>query len=211
MPQITAGQLAQQLGAILEGDAAVVLSGVAAIGEAGEGDLSFVADPRYIEEIGHCRASALIVGPELATSFRPVLRVRNPYVAFVGAIRLILGEAERPPAGIHPSVVFGQNVTVGKGVSLMPHVVIGDDVVIGDGTVLYPSVFVGRGARIGRDALIYHRVMIGAGCQVGDRVLIHSGVVLGTGAAGRFSNGGEPSSGRVEVGMKWVAGGQRHG
>ena len=198
MPQIATGKLAELLGATLEGDPEVVLSGVAGIGEAGEGDLSFVADLRYVEEIGQCKAAALIVSPALQTGFRPLLRSRNPYVAFVEAIKLILGEPERPAPGIHPSVVFGRNVTVGRNVSLLPHVVLEDDVVIGDGTVLYPSVFVGRGARIGRDGLIYHRVIIGPGCQLGDRALIHSGAVVG-GPPQAEDEGGAPSHGIVEA------------
>ena len=179
MSQIDTGRLAVELGARLEGDPHVVLSGVAAIGDAGPGDLSFVANPKYIADLVRCRAAALIVGDDVETGFRPVLRISEPYLAFVEAIKLILGDAAHPAVGVHPTVVRGRDVRLGAGVTIYPHVILEDDVEVGDGTVIYPSVFVGSGSRIGRGCVVYHRVILASGTLVGAGVILHSGTVLG--------------------------------
>ena len=64
------------------------ISGVRGIDEACEGDLTFIANPRYGSAAKTTRASAII----LANDFPPVslatLRSKNPYLAFARAIEI---------------------------------------------------------------------------------------------------------------------------
>ena len=46
-PGFTLGKLAEALGATLDGDASIVVTGVAPLDTAGPGDVSFLTDLRY--------------------------------------------------------------------------------------------------------------------------------------------------------------------
>jgi UDP-3-O-[3-hydroxymyristoyl] glucosamine N-acyltransferase len=195
MKRMTVRQLADKLGARIDGNGDVEITGVATIGEAGPGDISFVANPRYIGEIDSCGASALIVADNLETDFRPLLRTSNPYLAFATAVNLIVGEGRPPKPGIHPSVVMGADVTIGSNVAVMANTIIEDGASIDDNTIVYSGCYLGRGTAIGKDCRIYHRVIIGSGSQLHDRVIIHSGTVLGSNPVDNVAGNGAASGG----------------
>lgn len=179
MPKLKLGQLAALLEARLEGDPEVEIADVAPLGESEPGDLSFVANPKYIAQVQGCRASALIVSQDLQLDFRPLLRTDNPYLAFTQAIHIFHPTPTPPPPGIHPTAKVGQDCRLGERVCIQAYVHIGNKVSIGEGTVLYPGVNIGDGASIGEDCLIYPRVAIGPGVRIGHRAILHSGSVIG--------------------------------
>lgn len=163
------------------GDEDIVITGVAGIKEAGKGDITFVANPRYASLMNITRASAIIVGSGVKNNHRPLIRAEDPYLAFTKVMNLLVngnGEAV-PPQGIHPTVVLGKNVELGSNVSLQPYVVIEDKVQIGDRVTIYPHVYIGRKSRIGDETLIYPQVTIREKITIGKRVIIHSGTVVG--------------------------------
>ncbi len=55
--------LAAHLGATLQGDPAVNITGVAAIDTAGPGEVTFVSNPKYIALASTTKASAVLVEP----------------------------------------------------------------------------------------------------------------------------------------------------
>src|ERR1700710_1158805 len=99
-------ELAERLGATLtDGDGQVEITGVAGIEEAGPGQVTFVANPKYAALARTTRAAAVIVEPSFAETPTPTLRVANPYLAFARAIECFY----QPPAyapGIHPTAVI---------------------------------------------------------------------------------------------------------
>ena len=164
------------------GDENIVITGVAGIKEAKEGDITFVANSRYTSLMNTTQASAIIVGQGVSNNHRPLIQTDEPYLAFTKVMNLLVnGNGEMiAPAGIHPTVILGKNVELGSSVSLQPHVVIEDDVQIGDRAIIYPHVYIGRKSRIGDEALIYPRVTIREKIEIGKRVIIHSGTVVGS-------------------------------
>src|SRR5262245_56546839 len=129
-----------------------------AIEKAGPGDLTFIANPRYIGQLATTRASAVIVGEQLSQHPQPkgscaLLRARDPYTAFAQAVRLF---AQAPPsrAGVDPLAAVAPDVTLGQGVSIAPFAVVETGAAIGARTVIHPHVVVGRGARIGEDCIL---------------------------------------------------------
>lgn len=180
MPVLTTGELAELLGATLQGDANVPLSGVSGIVEADPGDLSFIHNPKYIDKIAETRASALIVPANLETDFRPILRSENPYLTFAKAITILAPGRQLPAPGIHQTAVIGQNVSLGEGVSIQAHVIVEDGCVIGDHVVLYPMSYVGPESVIGDESVIHPRVTLGERVIVGARCIIHPGTSIGS-------------------------------
>lgn len=162
------------------GDPEVVIRGVCGIKEAQKGDLTFVANPKYISLMDSTRASAIITSRDIKSAPKPIITTENPSLAFAKMVSLMAPNEVVRPHGIHPSAVIGENVKLGKDVAIQPYVVVEDNAQIGDRTVLYAGVYVGHHTEIGRDGLIYPRVTVRERVIIGDKVIIHSGTVIGS-------------------------------
>lgn len=172
------------------GDGEIEIRGVGSIQEAKEGEITFLANPRFSSLICTTGASAVIVHREIIEAPRPLLRVSNPYLAFAKILTLYAEDKiKRPSPGIHSTCILGKDVKLGKDVSLQAYTVIGDRVEIGDRTVIGAGVYIGDDTRIGKDTLIYPHVTIREEVTVGDRVIIHSGCVIGSDGFGYTRDG----------------------
>ena len=58
---MTLAELAERLGCELRGDGTIVIDAIRGLEEAGPGDLTFLANPRYAAQLAATRASAAIV------------------------------------------------------------------------------------------------------------------------------------------------------
>lgn len=186
------------------GDGSTVITGVSGIKEAREGDITFLANPKYSPLIETTKASAIVTSREVVSSGKPLIRTENPSLAFAKLISLSAPGESYHPKGIHPSAVIGKNVSLGEGVAIGPYAVIEDGVSVGARSVIYSGVFVGGDTKIGCDALIYPNVSIREKVTVGSRVIIHSGSVLGSDGFGFAAIDGVhqkiPQIGTVEIG-----------
>ena len=187
----TLKKIAQLIDGEVIGDGNVVITGISGIREAEEGDLTFLANPRYAPLMDTTKAAAIITSRETASAPRPMIRTDNPSMAFAKIISILMPNDQRYPSGIHPTAVIGKNVKLGQDVALQPYVVIDDDAVIGDRTIIYSGSYVGNRAKIGNDCLIYPNVAIREKVEIGNRVIIHSGTVIGSDGFGFATVGGE--------------------
>ena len=178
--------IAERIGCRLEGDGDIEIRRVAAIEDAGQGDLTFFANPKYAAELRQTRASAVIAGEEAAAPCA-VLRVRHPYLAFARALELFANAAP-PPAGVHRLADVAASAEIAPTASIGPFVSIGDGARIGPRTIVHPHVTIGPGARIGADCVIHARVSIREQVDVGDRVVLQDGAVLGSDGFGFARN-----------------------
>ena len=170
-------EIAAQLSVRLDGLDAEI-TGVAGIEEAGPGQLTFVANPKYAGAARTTRAAAVIVSegfPALATA---TLRSSNPYLTFARAIELFY-HPPRYPAGVHSTAVIDSSAKIGKHASIGPYVVIGEDVVIGDHCVLLPHVVIYRGAQIGANFFAHAHAVVREFCRLGDNIILQNGAVIG--------------------------------
>ena len=157
------------------------ITGVAGIMEAHEGQISFVANPKYIDKIKTCKASALIVSRTLETDFRPLIRCNDPYLSFTKVIEMFSEIPQLFSPGVHPTASVSKSAQLGEGCSISEHVVIESGVVVGDRSALCSSVFCGDNVTIGKDVLIYPHVTINDNAIIGDSSIIHSGAIIGSG------------------------------
>jgi UDP-3-O-[3-hydroxymyristoyl] glucosamine N-acyltransferase len=82
-------EIATELGARIEsGSPDLEIRGVAGLEHAGAGELAFVANPKYAALAKTTAASAIIVGDEFPALGTPLLRCKNPYLAFARALEL---------------------------------------------------------------------------------------------------------------------------
>ena len=173
------GDLAVQLGCQLEGDCEVDVVRIAPIEHAGPGDLTFLANSKYAAHLKTTRAAAVLVAPDIACAPCPLLRTKNPYLAFARAASLLY-PIERPPAGIHPTALIASDAIIGEDVSVGPYAVIDVGASLGARTIVHAHVVIGRHAIVGPDCLLHARVSIRERVVIGARCVIQDGAVVGS-------------------------------
>jgi len=203
--QKTLREIAELIGGEVVGDEKIVIQGISGIKEARAGDITFLANPKYFPLLAKTLASAVIVSRDTSTDIKPLIRTDNPSLAFVKLLFTLGAPAEaKHPQGIHPTVILGKGVNLGRNVAAGPYVVIGDNAFVGDNTIIYPGCYIGNNTRIGKDTLIYANVSIREYITIGERVIIHSGTVIGSDGFGFVVVEGLhhkiPQVGTVEIG-----------
>lgn len=171
-------ELAERIDCRLEGDGDLDVQRVAGIQDAGVGDVTFLANPKYEKTLHTTRASAVILRDEAPAAPCAMLRAKDPYLAFARAVG-IFAPTWKPAPGVHALAAVAGDAVLGRDVSIGAFVVIGEGSTIGDGTVIFPNATIGPGARIGRDCVIHSHVSIRERVTLGDRVILQNGVVVG--------------------------------
>jgi UDP-3-O-[3-hydroxymyristoyl] glucosamine N-acyltransferase len=173
-------ELAERTGARVEGlTDDIEISGAAGMDEAGEGHVTFLANPRYTPRVNTTRASAIYLSEEAQTDRQiAILRVKDPYLAYTRALRIFNPEAELEPF-VHPSAVIDSTARVAKRVAIGACVVIGRNVFIGDDVRIYPNVTIYDDVTVGRGSVIHSGVAIRERTVIGERVVIHNNSVIG--------------------------------
>ena len=190
----------------LQGDGRQIIHSVATLEDAGQGEISFLANPKYEKALKTTQASAVVLKPGIAAPENlNLIRIDDPYAAITMLIVELHGYRQhrrvRPEAGppnIAPTAQIGENAIIHPGVT------IDDNVVIGDEAVIYPGCYIGPRCRIGDKLLLYPNVVIYDDTVAGDRVTIHSGTVIGNDGLGYAPVDGKwikiPQIGSVEIG-----------
>lgn len=186
-------EIADKIGGEVVGDGKIFIERIAEIKEAKEGEITFLANPKYVSFLEKTKASAVIVSKEISLNNMSkgfqLIRVQDPYLAFQRVASIFAYTQRREKAGINPSAIIGKNVKIGKNVLISAFVVIEDDVEIGDDVIIHPFVFIGRKSKIGNGTLIYQNVSIREESEIGKRVILHCGVVVGSDGFGYATEG----------------------
>jgi UDP-3-O-[3-hydroxymyristoyl] glucosamine N-acyltransferase len=199
----TAAELAEAIGARMEGDPDFEVGGVAAPERAGSHDLTYVDAAKHAARANASASLCVVAGEGIALTGKTILRSAQPKVAFAKAAALILG---RPPiaTGIHPTAIVAPLARVAEGVGIGPYAVIGEDAHVGANTQIGAHTVIGAGCWIGEHCRIHPRVTLYGGVRIGHRVEIHSGAVIGADGFGYAQGEGRywkfPQAGIVEIG-----------
>jgi len=203
MMRRTAKELAEAIGARLEGDGAAEVSGVAAPERAGTRDLIYVESAKHAQRASASAAACAIAAEGIPLAGKTVLRSGQPKVAFSQAAELLLGRAPIA-SGIHPTAIVAPLARVAPGVGIGPYAVIGEDAHVGAGTQIGAHSVIGAGCWVGENCRIHPRVTLYGGARLGNRVEIHSGAVIGADGFGYALGEGKywkfPQAGIVEIG-----------
>ncbi len=105
--------------------------------------------------------------------------LKNPRLAFAESLSL-LNPRERPPEGIHPTAVLGENVLIGNKVSIGAHVSIGNNCEIGNRSIIHPGVVIYANVLIDEDSELHANCVIHTSSNLGKRTTIHSNAVIGS-------------------------------
>ncbi len=171
-------QIAAIIGCRMMGDDVEILR-VTGIDEAGPGDLTFVANRKYIPHIKTTRASAIILGEDISPVRMPSLRTDDPYLAFAKALEIFF-EPLRPDIGVHPTAIISEDAEIGSSASIGAYAFIGKNCRIGARVVIYPHVVLYPDVCLGDDVVLHSHAVIREGCLIGNRVIIQNGVAIGS-------------------------------
>ncbi|APG25486.1 MAG: UDP-3-O-(3-hydroxymyristoyl)glucosamine N-acyltransferase [Syntrophotalea acetylenica] len=184
----TLNELAALLGAEVVGDGSVVIHRMAPIDSAGPGDITFVANPRYLARLKDTTASAVIIKPGFECPGLAMLVCDNPYLAFAKVLTALHGQ--RPaPRGVMDGAWVDSTAELGEDITVYPGCVVGKNVRIGRGTILYPGVVLYDGVEVGEDCLVHAGVLVREGCRIGHRVIVQPGAVIGSDGFGFAPDG----------------------
>lgn len=179
--EVTANDIAEALGGIVEGNGEITVSGVSEIDKGKPNTLAFLANPKYEPYIYTTLASIVLVN----TDFMPtkevkatLVRVADAYVAMASLLQMY--EQSKPKKiGIEQPSYISEGAVLGDDVYVGAFAYIGHNVKIGDRVKLYPNVYIGDNTVIGNDVQLFAGVKIYSHTQIGDRCIVHSGAVLG--------------------------------
>ncbi len=177
---MTLAEVAQMVDGQIFGDPSTVITGVSGIKEAKQGDITFVANPKYTSLMNTTKASAIITSFDTNNTDKPLVKTNNSSLAFAKLVSLIGAKKIKHPKGIHPTAIIGENAEIGKDVAIGPYTIVKGHVKIGDNAIIYGGCFIGDQVSIGDNTLIYSHVSIREDIQIGNRVIIHSGSVIGS-------------------------------
>lgn len=183
--EFTALELCAFLEGTLEGDPSVKVRKPARIEEGVEGDVCFLANPKYINYAYTTGASIIIVNEDqvFEEPLKPTLiRVKDAYTSIAKVLeqyKLMNGAAKQVKASekmvyISDKAVIGENVRIGAFTS------VNDGAEIGDEACIHPNVYIGHNVVIGKQTVIYPGAVILDDCKIGDNCIIGSGTIVGS-------------------------------
>ncbi|MCC6286397.1 MAG: UDP-3-O-(3-hydroxymyristoyl)glucosamine N-acyltransferase [Chitinophagaceae bacterium] len=178
----TAAQIAMLINAKVEGDAEAKVGSFSKIEEAKEGQLAFLANPKYEEYLYTTGASVIIVNESLELKEKvrgTLLRVPDAYTAFASLLAKYQEMVAQQLTGIQQPSYIAPTAKIGEHVFIGAFAYIGENAVIGNGAKIYPHAFIGNNVSIGDNTVIHPSVTIYHQCRVGKKVTIHAGSVIG--------------------------------
>ena len=181
-----------------------VISGLATLASAANGQISFLSNSRYRSQLEITAAQAVILQPaDLLHCPCSALVMDNPYIGFALAAQL-LDTTPDSAQNISPHAVIADDVKLGENVSIGAFAVLESGVKLEDNVQIGPGCFIGKDAHIGANTKlwanvsIYHRVKVGQDC------LVQSATVIGSDGFGYANDKGSwikiPQLGSVIIG-----------
>lgn len=204
MSSIRLVDLARHLEAQLHGDGEMLITGVASIQSAIAGQVTFMVNPRYREQLTACEASAVVI----TQNYLPLVKcaalvVKDPYLSYARMAQ-ILDTTPSPAQSIAQSAVVDSSVRLGYNIAIGANAVIESGVQLGDNVVIGAGCFIGKNTKIGAHTQLWANVTVYHEIQIGEHCLIHSGTVIGADGFGYANDRGNwvkiPQLGRVIIG-----------
>lgn len=189
----TIQELADMINCKVLGDPNKKISAVERIEVAGENDITFLADEKYVKFLPMSQAGCIIVSENFKDiyDFKDInfLLTDNPRIAFNRLLTLINEQRKQKKRSfIHQSAVIGEECNIHASVYISANCTIGNHCTIGENSVLMPGVVIADNVIIGKNTTIYANVSVYEDCEIGDNCIIHSGAVIGADGFGYQEN-----------------------
>ena len=190
---ISLKELAQKIGANLEGDPNKEVVGLNTLDSASSNEVSFIARKSFLSSLPSSKAGALICSNDLSEGYSGNKLIgADPYLLYARCTKVFKELTDISPIlGISKFAQIGNNVSISKKSSVANFVDISDGVTIEDGVVIGSGVAIGENSVIGCGSKIYPNVTIYDSVEIGSNCIIHSGTVIGSDGLGFTKHKGE--------------------
>src|SRR5205085_258107 len=143
----------------LVGEAGRVITAARPIREAGPDAVTFVENEKYLTLLESCSAAA-VVPANVDMPGKDLIRVADPFGAFVVIAQLLHGRSAKATIGVSPQAAVDPSAKIGADASV------------------YPLASIGAGCVIGERCRILPGSTVAEDCVLGDDVTLHPHVVL---------------------------------
>ena len=175
----TLAELAEKVQGKVKGDGTLLITGLGTLEKAQSNELSFLANPKYANQLASTQAGAVLVKSQaLAEQLDNAIVTANPYLAFAQLSHVFVPQTQSWQ-GIHASAVIAANVTIAEDVTIGPNAVVDEGAQIAAGSVIGANCVIGRNVRIGRNTRLYPSVTLYHEVSIGDDCILHTGCVIG--------------------------------
>lgn len=181
--QFTAAQIAMLIQGKIEGDANATVESFGKIEEAGTGQLTFLANPKYEEFIYNTQASVVIINAAqtLREPVSPTLiRVADAYSAFATLLAKYQELRTQQLTGIQEPSYISKSAKLGNNVFVGAFAYIGNNVTVGNNVKIFPNAFIGDNVKLGDNTILHPGVKVYHDCILGKNVTVHGGTVIGS-------------------------------
>ena len=169
------------------GDPTRPIMDVATLDLAGDGHVTFLDNPKYVDQAKDTKAAACVIREDLAASLPDgvaALVTEEPYRGYARIAAAFYPDAAEPNP-LQPALAG-----IAVGAVIDPEAEIGDDCQIASGAVIEVGARIGARCRIGANATIGRGVVLGSDCMIGpgatlnhcligSRTVIHAGARIG--------------------------------
>lgn len=200
--KMTLAEIAGFLGGTVIGADETIINNIRSIEDANEGDITFIANKKYLKKLKFTKASAVLVSSPVDAQGKSLIVVADSYIA-LGKLLALYYPLDHGQSGVHRNACIEDGAKVSPESTVFPGAFISKGATIGKRSVIYPGVFIGRNVSIGEDSILYANVTVYHSCLIGNRVILHSGVVIGADGFGFASPGRDnikiPQVGIVQI------------
>lgn len=198
--RLSLGEIVASLGGELIGDDAVI-TGAASLANAQAGQISFLADSRYLSQLGQSKTSAVIVAEKNRhITNLPRIVTSKPYAYFARVVSLLNPQSDLVP-GVDPCAVIDSTATVPASASVSANCSIGRNVVLGERVRVGPGCVIGDNVTVGDETTLHANVVVHQDCIIGSRCTLMAGCSIGADGFGYAEDEGRwvkiPQIGRV--------------
>lgn len=189
--KFTAAQIAILVNGKVEGDVNTTVSNIGKIEYGKEGDLSFLANPKYEDFLYNTQASIVLVNDSLQLKqavTSTLIRVADAYTAFAKLLNHYQQLSTQQLCGIQEPCFIDNTASYGNNCFIAAFSYIGKNVKIGNNVKLFSGVVLGNNVTIADNTILHAGVKIYNDCIVGKNVLIHAGTVVGSDGFGFAPN-----------------------
>jgi len=178
-----ASQIALIVNGKIEGDPNASVNSFGKIEEAKEGQLSFLANPKYEDYLYTTSASVIIIADSYELK-QPVtttlIRVPDAYTAFATLLSKYQEIVQQQLTGIQEPSYIAKTASYGEHVFVGAFAYLGENVQVGNNTKIHPQAYIGDNVTIGEHCIIHPGVRIYHDCKIGNNVTIHAGAIIGS-------------------------------
>lgn len=179
----SASQIALLINGKVEGNADITVNSFGKIEEAKQGQLSFLANPKYEEYLYSTEATVIIINDALELK-QPVnatlIRVKDAYSAFATLLTKYQELKQQQLKGVQEPSFISKTASYGENIFIGAFAYLSENVKVGNNSKIYPGVFLGDDVEVGENCTLHAGVKIMHGCKLANNITIHAGTVIGS-------------------------------